>query len=186
MTKTALEHASVTKIPVKKNDIKEEENEPSESPPLVIKFLETLPPEKELTFIVEVVESQPPPQTKIVVQNPGPQQVLFLDQQPKFKVPFVTSSVVASVVKSEVKIELDEDFEDLEEEEEEDPECLRIIEETVVDVSTLPGRPPFLTHLLVNDLAFLEHFFVVAELTPFFFCSDSTRESLFSCTRRQC
>lgn len=141
MTKTAIEHASVSKIPVKNHEKEAEENEPSESPPLVIKFLETLPPEKELTFIVEVVErpQQPPPQTKIVGQNPDSiEKVLVLEQQPKFKVPKLTITSVASVVKSEVKLEIED--EDLEEEDEEEEDSLRIIEETVVDIRTLPGR----------------------------------------------
>ena len=141
MTKTAIEHASVSKIPVKNHEKEAEENEPSESPPLVIKFLETLPPEKELTFIVEVVErpKQPPPQTKIVGQNPDSiEKVLVLEQQPKFKVPKLTITSVASVVKSEVKLEIED--EDLEEEDEEEEDSLRIIEETVVDIRTLPGR----------------------------------------------
>lgn len=141
MTKTAVEHASVSKIPAVKNEKEQnEDSEPSESPPLVIKFLETLPPEKELTFMVEVVDRPIPPQTKIVVQNPGVSQLLVV--QPKFKVPKVIaerSENVASVVKSEVKEDIEEeDEDDYGDEDEED--SLRIIEERVVDVRTLPGR----------------------------------------------
>ena len=109
--------------------------EASQSPPLVLKYLEALPPERELTLLVEVVEKPPPVTIK-----------------PEFKVPKIIAehpakfNSIASVVKHEIKEEIFEsdEFEAVSEEvseDEEEEDCLRIIEEKIIDVSTLPGRP---------------------------------------------
>lgn len=96
----------------------------SESPPLVLKYLETLPPEKEVTLLVEVVEGRPKTdqkKPKVIAENPSNCQ-----------------QIVAKVIKAEIKEE-PLDFDEMEDEDS-DEECYRIIEETVVDASTLPGR----------------------------------------------
>ena len=106
--------------------------EASQSPPLVLKYLEALPPERELTLLVEVVEKPPTVHVK-----------------PEFKVPKIIAehpakfNSIASVVKHEIKEEIFEDeFETISEvSEDEEEDCLRIIEEKIIDVSTLPGRP---------------------------------------------
>ena len=126
MTKTV-------EIPHRPREIKVEtkSRESSQSPPLVLKYLEALPAEKELTFLVEVVDKPSSPKgsqlfkvPKIIAENPGK-----------------NNSNIASVVKDEIP-EFDplfeEDFDEIEDDEEED--CLRIIEEKIIDVSTLPGK----------------------------------------------
>lgn len=135
MTKTV---ESVTAIPTPKDIAKSEvkhgsdSRASSESPPLVLKYLETLPPEKEVTLLVEVVQGPP---AKVDFKAPK-----IIAAAPVAQVTQVKN--VAAVVKAEIKEELDEqeDNEEDYEEEEEDEECFRIIEETVVDASTLPGR----------------------------------------------
>lgn len=143
MTKTV--ESVTTSIPTPKDIVKSEQvkeghssRASSESPPLVLKYLETLPPEKEVTLLVEVVQGQAP------VSNTA-------DAKVDFKAPKIIAAAapalgpasadhdVASIVKAEIKEEDQEDLDEDEDEEEED-ECFRIIEETVVDASTLPGR----------------------------------------------
>ena len=135
---------------IKSND---QSRESSASPPLVLRYLETLPPEKEVTLLVEVVEAPCKPTTrqalppkvefkapKIIAEIPAPETVSVNTQ---------TVTTVASVVKAEIKEEaldiddvIETDFESDSADNEEE-ECFRIIEETVVDVSTLPGRTGF-------------------------------------------
>ena len=178
MTKTVDQSHGIPKqkdIHDRKPDIDSDDSngghEPSDSPPLVLKYLESLPPEREVTLLVEVVQQPPPPQTKVLVQNnhgskdaggedggvvvvaqgasvphhpPNTTEGVF--KKPKI-ICQVPSLIIASVVKDLVKNEIteeDDDDED-EEEEEEEEDCLRIIEETIVDVSTLPGRSFFFT-----------------------------------------
>ena len=73
MTKTV-------EIPHRPREIKVEtkSRESSQSPPLVLKYLEALPAEKELTFLVEVVDKPSSPKgrplfkvPKIIAENPG-------------------------------------------------------------------------------------------------------------------
>ena len=153
--------------------------EASQSPPLVLKYLEALPPERELTLLVEVVEK--PLETefkvpKIIAEHPAKHYS------------------IASVVKHEIKEETPEEFEDeieaeIEDEEEED--CLRIIEEKIIDVSTLPGRPlhnEFLIFSKLNELLLRSYFFVrlvaldflVLPLVPsaFYYAQKVTRKSV--------
>ena len=125
MTKTVKE----VPRPISEIKVETKSRESSQSPPLVLKYLEALPPEKELTLLVEVVNKVPNDSElfkvpKIIAENP------------------VKNLVVASVVKDEIP-DFDPIFEELEEEVEEDEEeedCLRIIEEKIIDVSTLPGK----------------------------------------------
>ena len=130
MTKTI---EPVTNLPSQR-DIKngKSSREASTSPPLVLKYLETLPPEKaEVTLMVEVVPGPPKVEfkvPKIIAENP----VVPVNNQ--------ATKTIASVVKAEIKEDIDEDEVIAELDEDEDEECYRIIEETVVDVSTLPGR----------------------------------------------
>ena len=153
---------------IKSND---QSRESSASPPLVLRYLETLPPEKEVTLLVEVVEAPCKPTTrqalppkvefkapKIIAELPAPEtvsrglpKVAFLAEAEAENVSVNTQTVttVASVVKAEIKEEaldiddvIETDFESDSADNEEE-ECFRIIEETVVDVSTLPGRTGF-------------------------------------------
>ena len=108
----------------------------SASPPLVLKYLETLPPEREVTLLVEVVEGHCNQKVEL------PKAAENCQKAPKviaeLPVPETSVTSVASIVKAEIKEEsFDEDLEEISDKEE---ECFRIIEETVVDVSTLPGR----------------------------------------------
>ena len=141
--------------------------------------LESLPPEKEVTLLVEVVEKPPPAETKLLEnvvvqilpnsnesrQNASKSEVTRNGKDFKFKKPKViceashsppstpqipgsasVTKTIDKVVKDEVpEVEAnEEEFEEYEEEEEE--ECLRIIEETLVDVRTLPGRTIFTSY----------------------------------------
>ena len=134
MTKTV---ETVTGLPRSQKDLlrnnhgdKNNSRESSESPPLVLKYLETLPPEKEVTLLVEVVQA---PKTLVNKQKELQQKA------PKViaELPVVHVQDVASVVKAEIN---DTEDQDLDEDEEEDEECFNIIEENVIDASTLPGR----------------------------------------------
>ena len=76
MTKTVNQSHGIPKqkdIQDRKPDIDCDDSngghEPSDSPPLVLKYLESLPPEREVTLLVEVIQQPPPPQTKVLVQN---------------------------------------------------------------------------------------------------------------------
>ena len=76
---------------------------------------------------------------------PGPPKVEFkvpkiIAENPVVPVNSQATKTIASVVKAEIKEDIDEDEVIAELDEDEDEECYRIIEETVVDVSTLPGR----------------------------------------------
>ena len=76
---------------------------------------------------------------------PGPPKVEFkvpkiIAENPVVPVNNQATKTIASVVKAEIKEDIDEDEVIAELDEDEDEECYRIIEETVVDVSTLPGR----------------------------------------------
>ena len=82
--------------------------------------------------MVEVVPGPPKVEfkvPKIIAENPV---VVPVNNQ--------ATKTIASVVKAEIKEDIDEDEVIAELDEDEDEECYRIIEETVVDVSTLPGR----------------------------------------------
>ena len=150
---------------IKSND---QSRESSASPPLVLRYLETLPPEKEVTLLVEVVEAPCKPTTrqalppkvefkapKIIAELPAPETVSVNTQTQwstkgrRSSAEVQTVTTVASVVKAEIKEEaldiddvIETDFESDSADNEEE-ECFRIIEETVVDVSTLPGRTGF-------------------------------------------
>ena len=147
---------------IKSND---QSRESSASPPLVLRYLETLPPEKEVTLLVEVVEAPCKPTTrqalppkvefkapKIIAELPAPETVnvnQWSTEGRRSTAATQTVTTVASVVKAEIKEEaldiddvIETDFESDSADNEEE-ECFRIIEETVVDVSTLPGRTGF-------------------------------------------
>ena len=131
MTKTVTEnhhnHHGIQKdIQDHKNqDEDDDSNESSNSPPLVLKYLQSLPPEREVTLTLPVVVSEDSSNE-------------FEFKKPKVICEVPSLATIASVVKDSVVPE-DGTKEDDEYEEEEE-ECLRIIEETLVDVSTLPGR----------------------------------------------
>lgn len=133
MTKTVTEnhhnHHGIQKdIQDHKNqDEDDDSNESSNSPPLVLKYLQSLPPEREVTLTLPVVVSEDSSNEK------------FEFKKPKVICEVPSLATVASVVKDSVVPEDGTHRED-EFEEEEEEECLRIIEETLVDVSTLPGR----------------------------------------------
>ena len=103
--------------------------ESSQSPPLVLKYLEALPPEKELTFLVEVVDKP----------SESPKGSLFKVPKIIAENPTKNNSNIASVVKDEIPDQFDPLFEE-EFEDEDEEDCLRIIEEKIIDVSTLPGK----------------------------------------------
>ena len=135
---------------IKSND---QSRESSASPPLVLRYLETLPPEKEVTLLVEVVEAPCKPTTRQAlppkVEFKAPKIIAELPAPETASVNTQTVTTVASVVKAEIKEEaldiddvIETDFESDSADNEEE-ECFRIIEETVVDVSTLPGRTGF-------------------------------------------
>ena len=190
MTKTVNQSHGIPKqkdIQDRKPDIDCDDSngghEPSDSPPLVLKYLESLPPEREVTLLVEVIQQPPPPQTKVLVQNnvvvnhkdavpceagghhhgggvvvaqapsvvpqsiphpPIPNMEKGIFKKPKIICQVPSLMTIASVVKDLVKNEITEDDEE-EDDDDEEEECLRIIEETIVDVSTLPGRSFFLS-----------------------------------------
>ena len=119
--------------------------EASESPPLVLKYLESLPPEKEVTLVVEVVQGPPKVEfkaPKLIAQLPVKiTRPTVINHVPSWRNTVLNAvNSVASIVKNEIKEEPIDDFLHEDEGVEEEDECFRIIEETVVDISTLPGK----------------------------------------------
>jgi hypothetical protein len=157
---------NIVKCSIKKNEDPDEDPEASNSPPLVLTCLDSLPPDKEVTLLVEIVERPtiPGPSTRrstnIRIQKSDQQHeqqnvIVLFQQQEEAKFVFTAPKIiaenpftipalhhdVASVVKDEVKEEQNnEEFEEFEEVIEEEEDCMRIIEEREVDVSTLPGK----------------------------------------------
>ena len=86
-----------------------------------------------------VVAQAPSVVPQSIPHPPIPNMEKGIFKKPKIICQVPSLMTIASVVKDLVKNEITEDDEE-EDDDDEEEECLRIIEETIVDVSTLPGR----------------------------------------------